>query len=74
MHWTNKLRDLHDLPSQTPTICILFQRPQFEKKKKKRQNPSVGKYVCMRITAMRITAKAGETYNILETGKCNLGL
>ena len=41
----------------------------WKKKKKKRQNPSVGKYV-----RMRITAKAGETYNILETGKCNLGL
>jgi len=45
-----------------------------KRRRKKRQNPSVGKYVCMRITAMRITAKAGETYNILETGKCNLGL
>jgi hypothetical protein len=46
-----------------------FKGRSLKKEEKKRQNPSVGKYV-----RMRITAKAGETYNILETGKCNLGL
>jgi len=70
MHWANKLlstRFVQDLPSDTPTACIIFQRTKYDENKrgKKRQCRHTYMYTC---------AQEHNRWCIQHFGKCKLGL